>query len=63
LSPSISTEPILARPRRLLAAEQPYVEASAEETRAIRDRFVDTAALFQALGGGWWNAEPEAARR
>ena len=23
-------------------------------------RLADTAALFQALGGGWWNAGPHA---
>ena len=23
--------------------------------QAQANRFVDTAALFQALGGGWWN--------
>jgi hypothetical protein len=23
--------------------------------RARADRLTDTAALFQALGGGWWN--------
>jgi hypothetical protein len=24
---------------------------------AVANRFADTAALYQALGGGWWNRE------
>jgi len=41
----------------LLEAQRRQVTASVEETRAISDRFADSAALFQALGGGWWTAE------
>ena len=41
----------------LLDAQRQHLAASVEETRAIGDRFVDSAALFQALGGGWWTAE------
>jgi len=40
----------------LLDAQRQQIETSLEETRAIRDRFADSAALFQALGGGWWTA-------
>ena len=44
----------------LLEAERQHLAATVDETRAIADRFADTAALFQALGGGWWNASPPA---
>jgi outer membrane protein TolC len=27
--------------------------------QARASRYADTAALFQALGGGWWTVEPE----
>jgi hypothetical protein len=36
---------------------QRYVRAAIAQSEAVADRFADTAALFQALGGGWWNAE------
>jgi NodT family efflux transporter outer membrane factor (OMF) lipoprotein len=39
----------------LLDAQRQQVAASMDETRAIGLRFADSAALFQALGGGWWN--------
>jgi outer membrane protein TolC len=45
--------------RALLDARKQHLAASLEETRAIRDRFADSAALFQALGGGWWNSTAE----
>jgi NodT family efflux transporter outer membrane factor (OMF) lipoprotein len=45
--------------RVLLNAERQQLIASLDETRAIRDRFADSAALFQALGGGWWTAGAE----
>jgi NodT family efflux transporter outer membrane factor (OMF) lipoprotein len=41
----------------LLDAQHQQVAATVEETRAIGGRFADSAALFQALGGGWWTAE------
>jgi NodT family efflux transporter outer membrane factor (OMF) lipoprotein len=41
----------------LLDAQRAYLTASLEQTRAIADRFSDSAALFQALGGGWWTVE------
>jgi NodT family efflux transporter outer membrane factor (OMF) lipoprotein len=45
----------------VLDAQRQYLATSVDEARAIGDRFVDSAALFQALGGGWWNAEEPAA--
>jgi outer membrane protein TolC len=44
----------------LLAAEQAYQQAVLNLTQAQANRYADTAALFQALGGGWWN-RPNAA--
>jgi NodT family efflux transporter outer membrane factor (OMF) lipoprotein len=39
----------------LLNAERQYGETQINLARARAARFSDTAALFQALGGGWWN--------
>jgi NodT family efflux transporter outer membrane factor (OMF) lipoprotein len=39
----------------LLTAEQTYQQARISLVQAQASRFADTAALFQALGGGWWN--------
>ena len=39
----------------LLTAQQTYQTARLNLARAQAARFADTAALFQALGGGWWN--------
>jgi NodT family efflux transporter outer membrane factor (OMF) lipoprotein len=39
----------------LLIAEQAYQQAQINLVQAQANRFSDTAALFQALGGGWWN--------
>lgn len=39
----------------LLAAEQSYQQAVLNLVQAQSNRYGDTAALFQALGGGWWN--------
>ena len=39
----------------LLTAEQQYQQAKINRIQAEAARFADTAALFQALGGGWWN--------
>ena len=38
----------------LLNAEQAYQQARISLVQAQANRFADTAALFQALGGGWW---------
>ena len=39
----------------LLTAQQAYQEALIARVQAQANRLSDTAALFQALGGGWWN--------
>jgi outer membrane protein TolC len=39
----------------LLNAQQTYQEALISLVQARAARLADTAALFQALGGGWWN--------
>jgi outer membrane protein TolC len=39
----------------LLSAEQAYQQALMNLVQAQSNRYADTAALFQALGGGWWN--------
>ncbi len=39
----------------LLSAEQAYQQAAINLSQARAVRLGDTAALFQALGGGWWN--------
>jgi NodT family efflux transporter outer membrane factor (OMF) lipoprotein len=38
----------------LLSAEQAYQQARISLVQAQAARYADTAALFQALGGGWW---------
>jgi NodT family efflux transporter outer membrane factor (OMF) lipoprotein len=40
---------------QLLSAEQSYQQALLGRVQAQASRYADTAALFQALGGGWWN--------
>jgi outer membrane protein TolC len=47
---------------QVLTAEQTYQNAAVALVRAQAQRFADTAALFQALGGGWWN-RPDIARQ
>ncbi|WP_205567305.1 efflux transporter outer membrane subunit [Pectobacterium brasiliense] len=39
----------------LLNAQQTYQNTVAARVRAQATRYSDTVALFQALGGGWWN--------
>ena len=39
----------------LLIAEQSYQQAEIGLIQAEANRYTDTAALFQALGGGWWH--------
>jgi NodT family efflux transporter outer membrane factor (OMF) lipoprotein len=41
----------------LFTAQQSYLQASLQVVQARAARLSDTAALFQALGGGWWNRE------
>lgn len=38
----------------VLSADQAYQQARLSLVQAEANRFSDTAALFQALGGGWW---------
>jgi len=45
----------------LLNAEQAYQQARINLVQAQANRYADTAALFQALGGGWWH-RPELAQ-
>jgi NodT family efflux transporter outer membrane factor (OMF) lipoprotein len=42
----------------LLNAEQTYQQAALNLAQARASRYADTAALFAALGGGWWDAPP-----
>ena len=44
----------------LLNAERQYQQAQISLVQAQAARFADTAALFQALGGGWWNRVSQA---
>ena len=41
----------------LLTAEASYSQARIALIQAQADRYADTAALFQALGGGWWHRD------
>ncbi len=49
----VSQVAVLDAQRRLRAARLEQVQAAA-------DRYADSAALLQALGGGWWNDEEKA---
>ena len=40
---------------QVLVAQQFYLQTSLARVQAQATRFSDTVALFQALGGGWWN--------
>ena len=44
----------------LLNAQQAYQQTRIALAQAKANRFADTAALFQALGGGWWNRKEAA---
>jgi NodT family efflux transporter outer membrane factor (OMF) lipoprotein len=46
---------------QVLAVEQQYQQAALTQVQADVQRFTDTAALFRALGGGWWNAPQDPA--
>ena len=41
---------------QVLTAQQQYQQAALSQVEADVQRFTDIAALFRALGGGWWNA-------
>ncbi len=42
----------------LLDAQRSYQQSRIGLVQAQAARYADTAALFQALGGGWWNRDP-----
>ena len=44
----------------LLDAERQFASARVALVRVQGNRYADTAALFQALGGGWWNRQEAA---
>jgi NodT family efflux transporter outer membrane factor (OMF) lipoprotein len=46
----------------LLSAETAYQQAMLTRVQAQATRYGDTVALFQALGGGWWNRPQLAAK-
>ena len=39
----------------LIETTRHHRRALLEQTQALADRYADSAALMQALGGGWWN--------
>ncbi len=39
----------------LLTAQQTYLQAAIQVVQARAARLTDTVALYQSLGGGWWN--------
>ncbi|HXW73074.1 MAG TPA: efflux transporter outer membrane subunit [Methylocella sp.] len=41
----------------VLQAEQTYLTAVLASVQALAARYADTVALYQALGGGWWNRQ------
>jgi len=45
----------------LLNAQKAYEQARIGLVQAQATRYADTAALFQSLGGGWWNRNDDAA--
>ena len=42
----------------LLDTQQAYYQQIINEAPTLANRLADTAALYQALGGGWWNKNP-----
>lgn len=42
----------------LLVVQQAYLQAQIARVEAEASRLANTVALFQALGGGWWNKVP-----
>lgn len=47
----------------LISAETGYQQSRIGQIKARAARFADTAALFQALGGGWWNRDDLMAKK
>ncbi|MFO0997335.1 MAG: efflux transporter outer membrane subunit [Alphaproteobacteria bacterium] len=48
---------------RLLDSERQYNQALLTHVRALAQRYQDTAQLFVAMGGGWWDAKDRLAER
>jgi NodT family efflux transporter outer membrane factor (OMF) lipoprotein len=46
----------------LLEAERQRLQTELDRTSAAGARYADSATLFQALGGGWWNTESASSR-
>jgi len=44
-------------------AARQYQRAQVDQMLALADRYADSAALLQALGGGWWAREPRGERK
>jgi len=44
----------------LLDAERQYLQTSFDRINSAANRYVDSASLFQSLGGGWWNKDSAA---
>jgi NodT family efflux transporter outer membrane factor (OMF) lipoprotein len=42
---------------QVLVADEQYLQSKLGQVQAVAQRLQDTAALYVALGGGWWNAE------
>jgi len=47
---------------QMLIAERQYAQAHQGRVVAEATRYADSAALYQALGGGWWNRKDERAK-
>ena len=47
---------------QLISAERAYQQALLGSVRAQAQRLQDTAQLFVALGGGWWDAKLSASK-
>jgi NodT family efflux transporter outer membrane factor (OMF) lipoprotein len=47
--------------QQLLSAQTTYLQAQLTVIQAEQNRYSDSVALFQALGGGWWNRDAPAA--
>ena len=48
---------------QVLTVENTYLQALLSMVQARANRYADTVALFQALGGGWWNRSDVEAER
>src|SRR6266851_960667 len=42
----------------LLDAQRQFLRTLTARNLALASRYTDSATLFQALGGGWWNQKP-----